>query len=269
MMIESNSRIPLWSWWFSQNSLIHCLASLRAAGLRNSLLLKLSALLCFEAVGQQAQAEETQATNTKNTAALKVSIESPWIVHTNVFYNTKGAKVKVETDSKHAVYTYRDRGNTVIELPVVAFRSPETGIIFVGNDEFNYVEIESGIVGWKLWPGGHVAWCANLNKNTKVEDQLDSAIGRFEREMDPLILDGFDREYTGLVNILRPFFFAASPGSSMGADAKVTNFEVKEDRLQLDITSPTGVYKARVWIDIKSHKLLKADQDGKSLFPPL
>lgn len=273
MMTKSNSRMPLWSWWFSQNSLIHCLASWRAAGLRNTLLFKLSALLCIEAVGQQAQAEETQATNTRDTAALKVTIESSWSAHTNVLYNKQGAKVNAKTDSKHAVYSYRDRGNRLIELPVVAFRSPETGIIFIGNDGFNYLETDSGIVGWRLWPGGSVAWCKNLAMNAKPEVQLDSAIGQFEREMDPLILEGLNREGTGLISVLGEDFFAASPKSSriasIGHDAKVTDFEVKEGRLHLDITSPTGVYKARVWIDIKSHRVLKADQDGKNVFPPL
>jgi len=185
-----------------------------------------------------------------------------------------GERTPSTVHAKKAVYDVEVREGVFTTIPVTAFVIPETGKIWMGPEQEYYIETDSGIVGFHMRLGGTIFWCKSLAKEpartVKTQSEKNDPSKGFERTVSGFSLFdaqiGADREArrerkTNLNQIISHWFFSEGVASSQSGLARILRAELSGGLLKLDLANPTGEYKASVWIDVKSRKAIKADED--------
>ena len=157
-----------------------------------------------------------------------------------------------------------------VEIPVVIFIT-DSDATWLGPAQDFYVETDSGIVGGKAW-GDAILWCRSLtDKRPDNKPNFAGIMTRFEMEVDGNILDtayngGAQHEpYLKRLTNLRDVFAKTNRMlASRPSDPKIETAEVHGNTVRLEMKEDDSV---AVWIDIKTKKLLKAELNGKQVFP--
>ena len=89
-------------------------------------------------------------------------------------------------------------------------------------------------------------------------------IDRFKERAEPSTFLKPSWQRVDLRDALNPWFFTAAPFGSQPGGAKIERIRLSNKKLRLDLASPTGAYKASVWIDLKTWNVVNVVQDGKS-----
>ncbi|MCX6906836.1 MAG: tetratricopeptide repeat protein [Verrucomicrobia bacterium] len=204
-----------------------------------------------------------------------------WEKTTVELHSTKSAGIK-RVAAKQCLYKYRfalghpDFGDASVLITVFVTDSDE---IWAGPEQDFYVETDSGIVGGTVskW----LLWCDSLvGKRPPEKDTVDSLPGRFDKQVGGYdlsnaihgsVMDG--GSYSDSIMRGRYTFFRDSLGRDF--DEKVVEpdgrayraVQVTGNTLRLDVRGRGGFYAGSVFVDIKSHKVLKCTVDGKGVFP--
>lgn len=174
--------------------------------------------------------------------------------------------------AKRSCYVVLD-GDFPADIVVTTFVT-ERGAIWLGPEQDFYVEIESVITGGKKW-GQAILWCESLmNKRPNEKSDLATGLARFEKDVDgsslavacnggpPPPTEAFLKRLTDLGGVLFGIY-----GSAPNSGGDVVAVQVEGNAVRLDLKGALDHPNGRAWIDIKTKKLLKAEKDGKQVFP--
>ncbi|MBI5395807.1 MAG: hypothetical protein HZA91_10960 [Verrucomicrobia bacterium] len=186
-------------------------------------------------------------------------------------------RVRARASRHIARFTFR--GETKPADVTVTVFATKSGRVWVGPEQLFYIETESGIVGGKMWGESKILWCESLiNKAENQRSDLDSAVGRFEKEVSgPRLFDAYNgyalRSDEEQIKLITPFNrvlinFLGSTSGNPECEYKVRVVDVIGNTLCLDMKGPRKrCPAATLWIDIKSRKVVKAVENGKQVFP--
>jgi hypothetical protein len=196
---------------------------------------------------------------------MKAEKRSAWGQQTNsiVLHYTDGSVEKVIP--KGALFDIV-RPSPAVPLPhlVIAFIEPRNKNIWLGGVMDVFIVTDSEILGCLLGPV--VQWFDSFKTDRKMP--LDAGIARFEKEVDATKLDRLWDEIGGTeIRVLGSDFWGARPGTSDFGRIRVEKVDLKGEELRLDLTNPTGVFSGSVWIHLTTKRLLRAERDGKQVFP--
>jgi len=244
-----------------------------------------------------ARADETNMPVLTNAAQSYVTatVKTNWMDTKVTLYRTAGGVVQL--DAKREVVTVR-YGPHTNDVDVVAFVDSDTGNAWVGSSfgfaAIFYLETESGIVRGNVLfsrlelgaprPNEHdvingalafgeVIWNRSFVPSVKRGENVDAAIVQFNKNIDLKSVDSGMREErrtilansrAGVETGLNPWLFQDEGHGSQFVETTIEAVDVSNGKLRLDLKSPTGSHKASVWIDLKTWKVVKAIQDGKS-----
>ena len=191
------------------------------------------------------------------------TLKSEWTPQTNAIM---GIPISAsELMFRKAIYTAQYLPTNSYEVAVVAFRNPQSGNVWVGNEMDFYTETSSQIVGGMMTPGT-VMWCEGFVTNQK---DLESAISVFDKQVDgPTLAVGCKGYSSDLRNVLRRRFFTRRGDfDSESIRAVVKAVETKNGKVRIDLENPITHSSASVWIETKTWKPIKAIEDGRQVFP--
>jgi hypothetical protein len=240
-----------------------------------------------------ARADETNAVQSYVTATIKTN----WTDAKVTVYRATGGAVQL--DAKREVVTVHNGPYYTDEVDVVAFLDNETGKAWVGSgfdaEPIFYIETESGIVCGRVGfltanlgasrpdvngaisgeeDYGFVIWDGSFVSSVKHGENVDAAIEQFNQNIElksvermpekgrTILGDNLDRVENGL----DPWLFQDEGRGSQFKETTVEAIDVGDGKLRLDLKSPSGSHKASIWIDLKTWKVVKTIQDGKSAF---
>jgi hypothetical protein len=216
------------------------------------------------------QSQRQQKTN------LNKQLKASWSEEA-ISLNNVSKAARFEVKGKKADYEVPTRFGGPMVISVTAFASPESDQAWAGPAQDFYAEIPSGIVGGRILLGGHLLWTDSLvPKKPSARSGTEDVIERLDKEVDGSKLvdahtGGFGpsrmKRLTPLQSVLKPEFFGETPFSMRTGQISVLAAEVDKGNLRLDLASPTGVFKASVWIDLKKRSIVRAVEDGKEVFP--
>jgi hypothetical protein len=218
----------------------------------------------------RAEAQSTDVPPASTNSVILTNSETtsltPWIAETNCLYFWKDSAPGM-VSGKQSIYQFQFSPGHPIDLPVSVFVDNKTGRFWAGRRANLYVETDAGIFGMCLPLDGYLRFDASLIHQVAQGENLDALIDQFKKQITPSLvlkpaIHGID-----LRSPLNPWFFTAVPYGSQPGCATIKHIKLDGKKLQLDLVSPTGVYKASVWIDLKTWKLVKAVEDGKKVFP--
>jgi hypothetical protein len=171
----------------------------------SKLYLKFSAITVLLTCGSFfSQAKETIGDQQLN---MKQEIKFTWKTETNSMAISTGSSASQEVRS--TICPALVSGNPR-SLNIVAFKMPQTDMIWVGHRMDFYFAVTSNLVGGKLVPGGAIQWSESF-VNPALTSNLDEAVEYFEKHVDittvlkPLV------ERTDLRRHLQREFFNAGP----------------------------------------------------------
>jgi hypothetical protein len=189
-------------------------------------------------------------------------IKTPWRDDARQIHRPGATPVSVR--ARHAVYEFRDRSGFLWEVPVESIVEPQSRRIWIGPESDFYLIRETGLVGGRLVLGGRLVWCRAFLTSQGSEDE---AVARFGREIDTDAVINRQDEAINLHILLNPWFFAAAPFSSQPAEAKIETVDATAGDLRLDLDSPTGEFKANIWIDPTVLQVVRIVENGTLTFP--
>ena len=201
---------------------------------------------------------------TGQAMTLKVTTNTTWTARTNALYSLAGTVRMLNT--KEGACTFQTASGQTFDIPAVVLVNDATKTVWAGRKAEYYIETDSGIVGIRL-DGGVLQWDSGLITKLKPGETLEDVIHRFETEVDHLQLGNPPTQWIEIKRVINPLFFTDPPGSSRPGDATIKKFAINKGELQLDLESPTGIYKASIWIDIKTRNIVKAIENGQQVFP--
>lgn len=171
-----------------------------------------------------------------------------------------------------------------LKIPMTAFVSPR-GHVWVGPEKHFYVETAKGVIGG-VYRDGRVFWYDSLVARKKdLKISIEKCIELFEREIDgntliifngacPLNAEGHPTECAGIrgIDLSPPLDFdivrEVPPGPApKPSDIRLVGVQVTENIVRMGLKAMRGQYTAAVWIDIASKKVLKAEENGRQVYP--
>ncbi|EEF59749.1 hypothetical protein [Pedosphaera parvula] len=192
---------------------------------------------------------------------------------------TAAARTPVQVNSKKTTYEYEVGQYGTSSYSIVTFISDKTHNIWIGPKQDFYVDLDSGILGGKLSPGGFIIWCESmvLKQNLKTTN-LTEVIQKFEEDTD---INAIDRALQGgqndevrlrhLTNLRRVFntwAFTDGPFSSTTSpSARLVSSELVDGQVKLQLENPASQFVGEAWIDPVTKKVTKAVESGKQVFP--
>ena len=203
-----------------------------------------------------------EAENIKS-ASLKLTIKTSWQPRTNFVHDVNGKSYDVK--SMEASF---QPGDVPVELTGVLFINPTTKNIWVGLKKDYYVDTDKGIIGVEV-VDDRVDWEKSLvsvsdDKEASLDELKIRAVNAIQAYDIPTGSGYRTRIFYS--NILSPWYFVTSPRSSAPLQMKPKSMSVEHGVLQLDYENRQNI-KASLWIDVQTHKLLKATEEGKQVFP--
>jgi hypothetical protein len=202
---------------------------------------------------------------TGQAMTMKVITNTTWTARTNALYSLAGTVRLVNT--KESVYTFQFTSAHTGDIPVAVLVNDATKTVWAGRKAEFYIETDSGIVGIRD-DVGVLQWDSGLITKLKPGETLDDAVHRFETEVDHPKLGDPPTQWIEIRRVLNPWFFTNPEGSSRPwGGSSIKKFAINKGELQLDLESPTGIYKTSVWIDIKTRNIVKAIENGQQVFP--
>jgi hypothetical protein len=242
---------------------------------------------CF----RTASANETNVAQSYVTATVKTN----WTDVKVTLYRTTGGEVQLNAKREIVTAIY---GSYTNDVNILAFVDPETRNAWLGSSEVIqpkfYLETESGIVrGTVLFAGmalggfrpdehdvntngvmayGEVHWDRSFFPSVKRGENLDAIIEQFNKNnglklvaepMFPEKITIIENSLQRIENGLNPWLFVDERQGSQLVTT-IEAIDVSDGKLRLNLKNPTGSHKASVWIDLKTWKVVKVVQDGKS-----
>jgi hypothetical protein len=202
--------------------------------------------------------------STARCAGVKNAYE-PWVSETNtIYYCTEIPSASIQ--GKRSTYQFQINSNQFFDIPVSIFTNEKTGHIWAGRSASFYIETDSCIFGLTL-VGGALRYEKSWNVKITDKEEAEALEKTFERQFDPSILLRPSWPVVDLRRILNPWFFTAVPMGSQPGKAKIQRIRTEHKQLQLDLVSPTGMYKASVWINLVNWEVIKAVENGKPVYP--
>jgi HEAT repeat protein len=145
------------------------------------------------------------------------------------------------------------------DVPIVAFKIPQSGKVWIGWQMDFYVETESNIIGGMLTYWGYVNWHTNLAVEPFNED-LDTVIDHFEKRISGSNLPGTGNRQTDIDGVTRgrsPLLerLYEIPGGAKRVMPQFVGLDVATNTLRLDLENPDTGRQASYWIDLKTRKV--------------
>jgi len=145
------------------------------------------------------------------------------------------------------------------DVPVVAFKIPQSGKVWIGWQMDFYVETESNIIGGMLTYWGYVNWHTNLAVEPFDED-LNQAIDRFEQRISDSRITGASNRQTDIDSQTRERSPVLNglyeiPGATGRVMPQFVGLDVETNTLRLDLENPDTGKQASYWIDLKTRKV--------------
>jgi hypothetical protein len=202
---------------------------------------------------------------TSPVTTLTKWIKDPWTPDSLKVFRMPGSSLEVK--ALKTVYVTEDCEHLPVVIPVVAFADSETHRAWVVPTADFYVLTEKGVVCGTLMWGGDLFFDKDLVADALGDTQ--GAIDRFDRELDgaKITAPPSHDQYLGIHGFLSTYFFCAHPGSSQSGKATITNMELVDGVLRLDLRSPAGDFDATVSVDVERRTVVKASENGKQVFP--
>lgn len=162
---------------------------------------------------------------------------------------------------------------TVAEIAVCVFVTDQ-GAIWLGPTQDFYIETGIGVVGGRKLGHGMLWTESMVNKRANEKSDVHSVITRFEKEVagNSLVVaynggpgapsEVLLKRLTNLAGVFRDIY---APSTDEGAD--IASVQAEGNTARLDLKGYSGESSGTVWIDIKSKRLLKAEENGKQVFP--
>lgn len=184
-----------------------------------------------------------------------------------------GAESPEMIKGKRTVYELK-HGSRKQTIPVVVFSDPQSGLIWAGPERDAYLELNEGILGFRLI-GHRIDWCESLLQRdpNKASPDLTS---RFEQDISGFTLlqsalpssELLMKEYSTRLGayIKNPWMFTNGAFSSQGATPILKELQWDTGLLKLDLTDRTKKFAATVWIDPQTRKVKKAEEKPWSFF---
>lgn len=240
--------------------------------------------LCLVAVwfGGCKSAGEHRREKEKSTMNVKRTTE--WTNQKVVLYSITGAKRQL--DARRASYeipraaSSRLPGNRDPEwVPwrapvIVAFVEPADGLVYLGEECDFYIQGDSSVVGVACG-SAEIMFRDSFVERLQPSEGIERAVAYFERETDGdkwlqrEIPEPGSSSTVSLGWVFGPhnYFTADRPGSSGPGRVSLVKYGVKDGTIELHLKNQTGELTGILWIDIATHKPVRATLNGEQVLP--
>jgi beta-lactamase regulating signal transducer with metallopeptidase domain/Leucine-rich repeat (LRR) protein len=195
---------------------------------------------------------------------IKKSMKGPW-KDAKVRVFRVGRKTAQLVAAKRAIWKLSAEGRSW-KRSVIAFVGPSCGLPWVGLEQDGYLDTGTAVSGFHTI-GGRINWHESIvKKDGKAKARPMAAIlAAFDRDVTVRELEAFNihpsHETPFNQLIKNPWMFSNGKYNSQPASPRITGGQFDGKSLKLGLTDVTGKFKATVWIDIKSRKVTKVEEE--------
>jgi hypothetical protein len=226
---------------------------------RKTLRLALFAFLIISLV----QAAPAQPTNQQH-ASIKRLGEKPTALKEQLMLPSG----PITVDAENAFYTVTSSNRLAMPISITVFHDEHTKQFWVGQPCDAYASTEHGIIGFTAFAGS-VFWTKPmLNIDTLTNSTCLNDVWKLvDEKIDPQMLLNFNDQplFRGVLDHNFDWSPSVSCSGSWPQLKSVT--PLKNNAIQIDVSSPDGKHQAIGIFDSQTLEMQKVTQDGKQVFP--
>jgi hypothetical protein len=150
---------------------------------------------------------------------------------------------------------------------LIAVQDPLTRTNYIVPSSDFYVSDDSGMTAFHL-SFGSLMWRRSYFEMPDSAGDLNATVAQFVTAFDDGKLKALQKNFSfvKLLNAATPAFFTAnSAGGSQPATGTISDIELSDGILRLDLLSPGGKFKGTFWINLKAQKIVKSTIDGTEM----
>ena len=219
--------------------------------------------LSLNGLASQSQRAQIMSTNIQMTTRAELTEPQSWesAMIDVVFPGTAGTPMRVERRETRTTLLGYSLPPGSIHLAVIADKP--SGVTYINRAEWwFYLFYNNDLLACHI-NGGRFSWSESL---FKASGDTESTIASFVAAVDDETIANRHLNYHNVDlrhAVPLPFFTAGSRGGSFFGKPTVTDIDITDGVLRLDLLSDGDKYRASFWIDLAAQKLLRATIDGK------